>query len=131
MTRANFDQFTGAVQLIGARWSGAILQALLAERRRYCQIRSAVPGVSDTMLAKRLRELEEWGLVERRVMQGHPIGTEYRLTDMGRELQPVLQAITTWSNQWSPVIEQLQSEKRGGRARRSFAVRSEARVAQT
>lgn len=83
------------------------------------------------MLAKRLRELEEWGLVERRVMQGHPIGTEYRLTDMGRELQPVLQAITTWSNQWSPVIEQLQSEKRGGRARRSFAVRSEARVAQT
>ena len=103
MTHTGCDRFHTAVELIGARWSGAILRALFEGHQRYCDIRAAVPGISDTMLAHRLRDLEEQGLVQRWVTAGHPVRVDYRLTEMGRELHPVLGAITAWSQKWIPI----------------------------
>lgn len=104
MTHTTCDRFHGAVELIGARWNGPILRALFNGKQRFCDLRAAVPGISDTMLAHRLRDLEERGLVSRRVSAGPPTRVDYRLTEMGTDLQAVLDAISAWSQKWNPLV---------------------------
>ncbi|HWG64676.1 MAG TPA: helix-turn-helix domain-containing protein [Streptosporangiaceae bacterium] len=96
-------RYHAAIELIGARWSGAVLQALFTGSHRFADIRAAIPGVSDMMLTRRLRELEEAGMVERRVMPTSPVHVEYHLTQMGREARPVLDAVIAWSHTWIPL----------------------------
>jgi DNA-binding HxlR family transcriptional regulator len=96
-------RFHTAIELIGAKWSGAVLQALFTGSHRFTDIRAAIPAVSDVMLTRRLRELEDAGLVERRVMPTSPVHVEYRLTQMGRDAGPVLDAVIGWSHKWIPV----------------------------
>lgn len=91
-----------AVELIGARWSGAILQAVLDGARRYSEIGQAIPGVSDTMLAQRLRWLQAEGVLERRVLDSTPVHVEYRLTEKGAALAPVIAALQVWAHEWLP-----------------------------
>jgi DNA-binding HxlR family transcriptional regulator len=96
-------RFHTAIELIGAKWSGAVLRALFTGSHRFADIRAAIPGVSDIMLTRRLRELEDAGLVERRVMPTSPVRVEYHLTQMGREAGPVLDAVIGWSHKWIPL----------------------------
>jgi DNA-binding HxlR family transcriptional regulator len=96
-------RFHAAIELIGAKWSGAALQALFTGSHRFADLRAAIPGISDMMLTRRLRELEDAGLVERRVMPTSPVHVEYHLTQMGREARPVLDAVIGWSHKWIPV----------------------------
>ncbi|MFQ6142061.1 winged helix-turn-helix transcriptional regulator [Streptomyces seoulensis] len=103
-------RFHTAIEMIGTRWTGAILRALFTDQHRYAQIKAAIPGMSDTMLAQRLRELQRDGLVERHVLPTTPVQVEYRLTRKGRELEPVLDAIIAWSHTWVP----LPGEDRAG-----------------
>lgn len=95
-------RFHEAVELIGARWSGAIIQVLLRGPVRYADLRSAVPQISDRMLSERLRELEQAGIVVRHVSTAAPVRVDYELTDKGRALEPALNAISTWAEQWVP-----------------------------
>ncbi|MEN3312148.1 MAG: hypothetical protein V7645_1477 [Actinomycetota bacterium] len=92
-----------AVELIGARWSGAILRAVMDGAQRYAEIKAAIPGVSDTMLSQRLRWLEGEGVLERHVRDSSPVRVEYRLTERGAALAPVVEALTTWAHAWVPV----------------------------
>jgi DNA-binding HxlR family transcriptional regulator len=92
-----------AIELIGTRWSGAILRALFTGHHRYAHIKAAIPGLSDTMLAQRLRTMEAGGLIERRVIPRSPVQVEYYLTEMGLDLEPVLDAVITWSHKWIPL----------------------------
>jgi DNA-binding HxlR family transcriptional regulator len=92
--------FHAAVELIGARWSGAILRALMLGHTRFAEIRAAVPGLSDTMLSQRLRELEAAGVVHRQVAPSTPVRIEYSLTPAGAELGPVLDGIVAWAHRW-------------------------------
>ncbi|WP_433420643.1 winged helix-turn-helix transcriptional regulator [Microtetraspora malaysiensis] len=94
------SRFHIAVELIGARWSGAIIQAVFAGRHRYAEIKEFIDGVSDTMLAQRLRRLEGEGIIERRVIPSSPVRVEYHLTDKGLELEPVIKALIDWSGKW-------------------------------
>jgi DNA-binding HxlR family transcriptional regulator len=96
-------RYHSAIELIGARWTGAILRALFTDQRRYAQIKAAIPGLSDTMLAERLRTLEADGLIERRVIPSSPVQVEYHLTTKGLELEPVLDAVLSWSHKWIPL----------------------------
>jgi DNA-binding HxlR family transcriptional regulator len=96
-------RFHAAIELIGSRWSGAILRALFTDQKRYAQIKAAVPGLSDTMLAQRLRTLEAEGLIERHVIAASPVQVEYRLTEKGRDLEPALEAVIAWSHKWIPL----------------------------
>lgn len=96
-------RFHTAIELIGARWTGAILRALFTGQCRYAQIRAAIPGVSDTMLAQRLRELQREGLIERHVVPETPVQVRYRLTAKGRDLEPVIEAVVAWSHTWIPL----------------------------
>jgi DNA-binding HxlR family transcriptional regulator len=94
------SRFHAAVELIGARWTGAIIQVLMSGRTRYADLRSAVPEISDRMLSERLRELEQAGIVVRFVSPEPPVRVEYELTEKGRALQPALNAIGAWAEQW-------------------------------
>jgi DNA-binding HxlR family transcriptional regulator len=91
-----------AVELIGKRWSGAILGVLLDGPLRFSEIRSLVPDISDRLLSERLKELEAEGLVERHVLDEHPVGVEYRLTPKGEALEPAVQALKRWARAWLP-----------------------------
>ncbi|MGH3504576.1 MAG: winged helix-turn-helix transcriptional regulator [Nocardioidaceae bacterium] len=95
-------RFHTAIELIGTRWTGAILRALFTDIRRYAHIKAAIPGLSDTMLATRLRSLETEGLIEREVQPTSPVSVEYHLTVKGRDLEPALDAIIDWSHKWIP-----------------------------
>jgi DNA-binding HxlR family transcriptional regulator len=94
------ERFHKAVELIGRRWSGAIVQLLLQGPSRYATLRSSIPDISDRMLSERLRELEEFGLVARTVIPDTPVRVEYALTEKGRALQPALAAIGQWAERW-------------------------------
>src|SRR5581483_1181504 len=89
--------FQRAIELIGKRWTGAVLKALIPSPVRFNQL---LPGISDRVLTERLRELETEGLVERLVDPGPPVRVSYRLTSRGRALEPVLAAVSEWADQW-------------------------------
>jgi DNA-binding HxlR family transcriptional regulator len=93
--------FHSAVELIGARWTGAIIRAMLAGRTRFTDITCAIPGLSDRMLSERLKELETEGVVQRHVIPSTPVRIEYCLTEKGQALAAVVSAISTWATDWS------------------------------
>ena len=85
-----------AVDVIGGRWRTVILSHLKEGVHRYGELRRLIPGVSEKMLTQRLRELEADGLVVRRDLGTNPPHVEYDLTEEGRSLIPVLQALYDW-----------------------------------
>jgi DNA-binding HxlR family transcriptional regulator len=90
-----------AVELVGRRWTGAILAVLLqGGAMRFSEIAQAVPDLSDRLLSERMKELEARGIVERRVSGGTPVRVEYELTTMGRELAPALDELEAWAHRW-------------------------------
>jgi DNA-binding HxlR family transcriptional regulator len=92
--------FHHAVELIGRRWTGAIVRALQAGLSRFTELTDAIPGLSDRMLSERLKELEAEGIVERRVIPETPVRIEYALTDKGRDLSEAMAAISAWAGRW-------------------------------
>ncbi len=91
-----------AVELVGRRWSGAILFSLIEGPRYFSEVAAAVPGLSDRLLSQRLRELESEGLVERAVHEGSPARVSYCLSESGEALVPALRALYDWAQQWRP-----------------------------
>lgn len=91
-----------AVELIGRRWTGAIVRMLLTESRRFAELAASIPDLSDRMLAERLRELEQEGIVERTVTPTIPVRVEYSLTPMGRALEASIRALGEWAEKWLP-----------------------------
>jgi DNA-binding HxlR family transcriptional regulator len=89
-----------AVELIGKRWTGAILLVLLDGPLRFSEIRHLVPDLSDRLLSERLKELEAEDIVERRVLDGSPVRVEYALTGKGMALEPAVRALKSWANAW-------------------------------
>src|ERR1700761_2489302 len=89
-----------AVELVGRRWTGAILRVLMDGSLRFSEIAQAVPELSDRLLSERMKELERRGMVERRVISGPPLRVEYSLSKMGRELEPALSELERWANRW-------------------------------
>jgi DNA-binding HxlR family transcriptional regulator len=90
-----------AVELVGKRWTGAILAVLLeGGAMRFSEIAQAVPALSDRLLSERMKELEARGIVERRVSDSTPARVAYELTPMGRELAPAMQELKTWAHRW-------------------------------
>ncbi|MBA4179174.1 MAG: MarR family transcriptional regulator [Anaerolinea sp.] len=105
-TKLTFDssycpKFQAAVELLGRRWTGAIVRTLLGGSVRFGDILHRVPGLSDRLLSERLRELEGEGIVSRTVFPEVPVRIEYRLTEKGRELQRIIEAVDTWAGKWT------------------------------
>ncbi len=95
-------RFHVAVELIGRRWTGALLYLLAQAPARFSDLRAGVPAITDPMLSERLRELEREGIVERTLLPGAEARVQYALTPKGRALGKVLQAIGKWSHDWLP-----------------------------
>jgi DNA-binding HxlR family transcriptional regulator len=93
-------RFHQAVELIGGRWTGAIIQTLLQGSTRYALIKAAIPDITDRMLSERLRSLESEELLTRRVVPESPVRVEYELTEKGRSLQSSLNEIGAWAERW-------------------------------
>ncbi len=89
-----------AIELIGKRWSGAIIRSLLSGSVRFRDLRDTVPDLSDRMLSERLKELEAAGIVDRIVYPEIPVRIEYRLTSKGKALGAVVESIAAWANEW-------------------------------
>src|SRR5689334_25130789 len=99
------SRFHRAIELIGSRWTGAILRTLLQGRTRYASIKAAIPDITDRMLSERLRSLEAEDLVIRSVIPDTPVRVEYELTKKGRELLDALIEIGNWAERWIPLEE--------------------------
>ena len=93
-------RFHHAVELIGRRWSGAIISVMLGGPRCFNEMLAAVPGLSDRLLTERLRELESEGLVRRTVLHGPPVRVSYELTEAGKSLEPVIESLGRWAERW-------------------------------
>jgi DNA-binding HxlR family transcriptional regulator len=89
-----------ASELIGRRWTGAIIYVLLKARCRYAVLREAIPDITDRMLSERLQELEQEGIVTRTVVPETPVRVEYELTKKGRALASAVDAIAQWAEKW-------------------------------
>src|SRR6201993_1844666 len=85
-----------AVELVGRRWTGAILRVLMDRPMRFSEVVQAVPELSDRLLSARMKELEARGIVERKVHPGPPVRVEYSLSEMGQELEPALSELQEW-----------------------------------
>src|SRR5215207_8383265 len=89
-----------AIELIGRRWTGAILRAMLSGEARFNDIASVVPGLSDRLLSERLKELEAEGIVRRTVVASTPVRVDYSLTEKGQALNEVIMSVSNWAEQW-------------------------------
>ena len=89
-----------AIELIGKRWTGAILLVLMDGALHFSEIRDLVPDISDRLLSERLKELESEAIVERRVIDGAPVRVEYSLTAKGAALEPVVRSLKSWAHEW-------------------------------
>jgi DNA-binding HxlR family transcriptional regulator len=93
-------RYQAAVELVGRRWTGAIVRALLTGTTRFSELQAAVPGLSARLLSERLKELEAAGIVRRRVVPDIPVRVEYHLTEAGLELAGAVQALADWAEKW-------------------------------
>lgn len=88
--------FTATWNVIGGKWKGVIWWRLSSGLGRFAELQRAIPQVSKKMLAQQLRELERDGVVKRKVFPEIPPRVEYSLTEYGRSLAPVIEAICQW-----------------------------------
>lgn len=103
MAQPGYKQFCPvamAAEVLCTRWTMVLLRELLAGSTRFNDLRRGVPKMSPTLLAQRLRDLERAGIVERRPVKTEKSVFEYRLTDAGEELRPIIIAMGTWGQRW-------------------------------
>src|SRR5688572_5094269 len=110
--------FHRASELIGRRWTGAIIFVLLKSRCRFATLRKAIPDITDRMLSDRLQTLEHEGIVERTVIPETPVRVEYALTKKGRALAAAIAAVAEWGQKWAEPERSADTAEKPARARR-------------
>src|SRR5260370_30297596 len=103
MTESSYKQFCPvamAAEIVGARWSLVLIRELVAGSTRFNELRRGVPRMSPALLSKRLKDLETAGIVMRARVTGAPDLFEYRLTEAGRSLRTVIEAVGIWGQTW-------------------------------
>jgi len=111
MSDNSYNQFCPvamAAEILGARWTLVLLRELLVGSTRFNDLRRGVPRMSPALLSKRLKDLEAAGIVTRSPVVGEPGAFEYRLTEAGRELKPVIEAIGCWGQRWIDIEASLE-----------------------
>lgn len=103
---ASCPRYEHAIHILGKRWTGLLLNAFMQGPLRFCELTGLVEGLSDRVLSDRLRELEMEGIVQRTVYPKIPVRVEYELTEKGKALAPVIDAIHVWAEEWIPLPTQ-------------------------
>ncbi len=88
------------IDLISGKWKLLILRELMSGTKRFSQLQRAIPGITQKMLTKQLRELERAGLVSRKVYPQVPPKVEYSLTDLGKSLEEIFEAMHRWGEKY-------------------------------
>lgn len=96
--------FHSAIEFIGKRWMGVVIYTLLKGPKRYNEIISSIPGISDRLLTERLRDLENEGLIIKRMIAVSPKKVEYELTATGKELEEVIHVLMKWVQNRNKII---------------------------
>ena len=103
MSDSGYNQFcpvSMAAEIVCSRWTLLVLRELVLGSTRFNELRRGVPSMSPALLSKRLKELEAAGIVARVAMEREQGAYEYRLTEAGRELRPIIEAIGVWGHRW-------------------------------
>jgi DNA-binding HxlR family transcriptional regulator len=108
------ERLTRAFTLLGKRWSGVILGVLLEGPAHFAVLARTIPGISERMLSDRLDELSRAGLIDRKVLDGPPIGVIYLLTESGRAIGPGLLKLGEWADRYM----EAPAKRRAPRSRR-------------
>jgi DNA-binding HxlR family transcriptional regulator len=93
-------RYEKAMEILGKKWTGLIIRILLGSKKRFGEFHEQMPEVSDRLLSERLKNLEDEGIVVRRVYDTKPVRIEYELTDKGRALESVVASVQDWAGQW-------------------------------
>ncbi len=99
MTQEHECPIAAMARILGARWTLEIIHNL-RQPRRYCELQARLGNISPTLLSKRLRFLEQEGLIRRVERPGAPRHVEYELTPKGQELLPILDQLAEWAHRW-------------------------------
>jgi DNA-binding HxlR family transcriptional regulator len=103
MTQPGYKQFCPvamASELLCTRWTMVLLRELIAGSTRFNDLRRGVPKMSPTLLSQRLKELEAAGVIERRALKSEKGVFEYRMTEAGKDLGPIVEAMGFWGQKW-------------------------------
>jgi DNA-binding HxlR family transcriptional regulator len=103
MSNASYGQFCPvamAAEILCTRWTVVLLRELMAGSTRFNELRRGVPRMSPALLSQRLKELEQAGLIMRRPVRGEPGTLDYRLTEAGDDLKPLIEAFGRWGQRW-------------------------------
>ncbi|AUV82257.1 transcriptional regulator [Salinigranum rubrum] len=94
------------IELISRKWTRVIIEHLLFhDSMRYSELSEEIDGISDKMLSESLQNLEACHLVDRRVVDDRPVRVEYSLTEPGRELKHVMDAVADWTERYAEAVE--------------------------
>lgn len=96
----SYNKFEEAYQIIGKKWMCLIIHYLLNEPKRFSEINSLIPNLSKRVLTERMKELEDCGIILRRVITNRPVRSEYSLTKKGHALGIALQTVDSWAEKW-------------------------------
>ncbi|MBO9401156.1 helix-turn-helix domain-containing protein [Shimia sp. R9_3] len=104
-TAAHYCPAEATIEIIGGKWKCQILHTLQSGTKRYGELRKKMPDVTQRVLTRKLRELEEHGVIQRKVYAEVPPKTEYSLTERGETLHTVLNELERWSRQWENALD--------------------------
>ena len=104
--------FRVAMEVMGGKWKPYIIYELLDDSKRPSELQRLIPGASERVLAQQLKELTEYGVVEKKVIDSVAKHTEYSLTDLGRSLIPIIEQLRDWGNDFRPKLEKILDGKK-------------------
>lgn len=90
-------KYERAMHLLGKRWTGLIIRALMGGPQRFKDLRQQMPQLGDRILCQRLKELESEGVILRKVHDVRPVRVEYSLAQKGRDMESVVESIQAWA----------------------------------
>lgn len=93
-------KYEKAFEILGKRWTGLIIKVMMEGPKRFSDLSSQIPNMSDRMLGERLKELEALGIIKRNVYPETPVRIEYELTVKGRALDNALKEVQAWATEW-------------------------------
>lgn len=93
-------KYESAIDVLGKKWTGLIIRVLLGGPKRFKDIKEQIPDMSDRILTERMKELESLNILTRQVYPETPVRIEYELTEKGRNLEQVIEAIQKWGEDW-------------------------------
>lgn len=97
-------KFEAAFKILGKRWTGLLINVMLNGSNRFSDFEEVIPNLSAKMLAERLKELEEHGIITRSVYPETPVRIEYELTEKGKDLQKVMNEVQEWASKWTEEV---------------------------